>query len=101
MADFKTIAGQVEQTLEKIMEVEPTIASVVGIFVPGIGMIQPEVLALAPIVEKALKAVAAGDNVSVVDAAATVAKHLLPGLPNSSILSVPSAAPDASQAGGA
>lgn len=91
MTDFKAVAGQAEQVLEQIMQVEPTIAGVVGMFVPGIGIVQPEVLALAPIVEQALKAVAAGNGGSVVDAVAQVAKHLLPGLPNSPILSAPAA----------
>jgi len=86
MTDIKAIAGQAEQVLEQVMQVEPTIAGIVGMFVPGIGIVQPEVLALAPILETALKAVAAGNNISLVDAAAQVAKHLLPGLPNSPIL---------------
>lgn len=98
--DFKAVAGQVEQVLEQVMQVEPMIAGMVGVFVPGVGMIQPEVLALAPMVETALKAVAAGNNGDMISAVAEVAKHLLPGLPNSSVLSPPASMPTAAAPAG-
>lgn len=85
--DYKAMAAQVEQVIEQVMQVEPTIAAMVGIFVPGIGMVQPEILTLVPFVEKALKAVAAGNGGDIISAIAEVAKHLLPGMPNSPALS--------------
>jgi len=91
MTDFKTGVAQAEKILEQIMAVEPEIAAVVGVFVPGIGVIQPWILALAPAMENAMKALVAGDNVSMVDALAMLAKHMLPGLPNSPTLSGPAA----------
>lgn len=87
MTNVQTVATQAAAVLEQVMEVEPTIAGVVGIFLPQIGFIQPEVLALAPILDQALKAVAAGNGGNLADAVAQVAKHLLPGLENSPILS--------------
>lgn len=86
MTDFKTGVAQAEKILEQIMAVEPEIAAVVGVFVPGIGVVQPWILALAPAMENAMKAIMTGDNVSMVDALATLAKHVLPGLPNSPVL---------------
>lgn len=91
MADFKTGVSQAEKILEQVMAVEPEIAAVVGVFVPGIGVVQPWILALAPAMETAMKAIVAGDNVSMVDALATLAKHVLPGLPNAPALSGASA----------
>jgi hypothetical protein len=57
----------------------------------GVAVAQPEILFLIPVLENALKQVAAGNNSSLFDAALVVAKQLIPGLPNSPILSGPTA----------
>lgn len=89
MTNVQTAAGQAATVLEQVMEVEPEIAGIVGIFLPQIGLIQPEVLALAPILERALRAVSGGNGGDMMSAVTEVAKHLLPGLANSPILSAP------------
>lgn len=87
--DISQVAAQAANILDQVMTVEPMIAGIAGVFVPGIGLVQPEVMALAPLVEKALRAVAAGNNADMAGAVIEVAKHLLPGMPNSPILSSP------------
>ena len=96
VAQIEAGFGQASQVLEAIMQMEPTIAGVAGIFIPQIGLIQPEVLALAPILDQALKAVAAGNGGNIQASLIEIVKHLLPGLPNSPTLSAPAAFPQGS-----
>jgi hypothetical protein len=94
--DLKSAAAQAEQILEQVAKVEPTIATVASMFggpaiAAGVTVAQPEILFQIPVLENALKQVAAGNNSSLFDAALVVAKQLTSGLPNSPILSSPAA----------
>lgn len=92
------VAATAETVLEDVMKVEPMIANMAGTFggpVVGtaVNVIQPEILFLVPFLENALKQVAGTDNISgQIGAVIELAKHLLPGQPNSPALD-PSAPP--------
>jgi hypothetical protein len=90
MADLASIAAGAESVIEGVMKVEPTVATIASMFVPGaapiIAMVQPEVMLAAPFVEKALKALAAGRNGDVMSAFIELLQHLTPGHANSPIL---------------
>lgn len=87
-----SVAATAESVLEQVMKVEPTIATMAGMFggpvvAGGVAMIQPEILFLVPFLENALKQIAATDAVSgQIGAVIDLAKHLLPGQPNAPAL---------------
>lgn len=86
LSTIQSAAGQAEKVLEEVARVEPTIASIAGMFIPGVSLAQPYILAALPAVENALKAVAAGNGGDMVDALGTLIKHLLPGHANAAAL---------------
>ena len=92
MTDVKSLATETEKVVEGILKVEPTIATIVGMFVPGaapiMAVVQPAVLAAAPFVEKALNDLAAGNNGDMMEAFIQLLQHISPNHPNSSILSM-------------
>jgi hypothetical protein len=87
--DIKSVASEASTILQNVMNIEPEVATVIG-FIPGAsaieGMVQPVLLAVAPAIEKALAAIAAGDTSGAVDPVAELIKHILPGLPNAPAL---------------
>ncbi len=91
MTDLKSVATETEKVVEGVLKVEPTIATIVGMFVPGaapiMAVVQPAVLAAAPFVEKALNDLAAGNNGDLMEAFIQLLQHLSPSHPNSPILS--------------
>ncbi len=93
MTDLKTIGAETEKVVEGVMKVEPTISTIVGMFVPGaapvMAVVQPAVLAAAPFVEKALNDLAAGNNGDLMEAFIQLLQHLSPSHSNSPIISKP------------
>jgi len=99
MTDVKTVAATAEQVVEGVMKVEPTVATIASMFVPGaapiVAIVQPEVMLAAPFIENALKAIAAGNNGDVMTSFIQLLQHITPGQPNASALSVgPSTKPE-------
>lgn len=90
-------ASVAEKVIEDVMKVEPTIASIAGMFVPGaapiVAVVQPAIVAAAPFVENALNALAAGNGGDVLTAFIQLLQHLSPSQPNSPMLA-PSVKPD-------
>src|SRR5713226_4015537 len=90
MTDLKSVATEAEKVVEGVMKVEPTIATIVGMFVPGaapiMAVVQPAVLAAAPFVEKALNDLAAGNNGDLMESFIQLLQHFSPILPRSPIL---------------
>jgi hypothetical protein len=84
------IAATAETVVEGIMKVEPTVATIASMFVPGaapiVAMVQPEVMLAAPFIENALKALSAGNNGDVLSSFIQLLQHLTPGQANSPIL---------------
>lgn len=90
MTTASTVAGTAESVIESVMKVEPTVATMAGMFIPGaapiVAMVQPEIVILAPFVENALKAVAQGNGGNIAGAFIELLQHLTPGQPNSTTL---------------
>lgn len=91
--DVKSVAQTAETVIEGVMKIEPTVATIASMFVPGaapiVAMVQPEVMLAAPFIENALKSLAAGNNGDVMTSFIQLLQHLQPGQPNSPILSSP------------
>ena len=89
MASVQVIAQETDKVFDAIMKIEPTIAGVASMFVPGaapvVAMVQPEILLLAPAIDKALEDLAAGANP--LQAVAELMMHITKGMPNSPTLS--------------
>jgi hypothetical protein len=85
-----TVAGEAEKVVEAVMKVEPTVATIAGMFNPGAApiaaMVQPMILAAAPFVEQALNDLAAGNNGNFMESFIQLLQHLSPAHPNSPIL---------------
>lgn len=103
-ASMNGIAQTAESVIEGVMKIEPTVATIASMFVPGaapiVAMIQPEVLLAAPFVEQALKDLASGNNGDIMTSFIQLLQHLTAGQPNSPILSAP-VRPDPSTIGSA
>jgi len=91
MADVKSIAVEAEKVVEAIVKVEPFVSTMAA-FVPGaapvMAIVHPAVVALAPLIEKALMDVAAGHNGDAFSAFILMAQHISKGFPNIQALAV-------------
>lgn len=81
------MAGAAEEVVKSVMRVEPMIAGIAGMFVPGLSLVQPWIIMLAPYLERALDDIAKGNNGDVLGAFMELIQHLSSGQPNSSVLS--------------
>jgi hypothetical protein len=88
-----SVATTAETVIQDILKVEPTVATIAGMFVPGaapvVAVVQPMILAAAPFVEQALNALAAGNGGDVMTSFIQLLQHLTPNQPNSPILASP------------
>lgn len=88
--DIASAANAAEQAVEHVMKVEPTIATMAGMFVPGAApiaaMVQPWIVFAAPYLERALKDVASSNGGDVMNAVIEVLQHVTKGQPNSAAL---------------
>lgn len=90
---LSSAATTAETVVTDIMKVEPTVATIAGMFIPGaapiVAMVQPAVLAAAPFVEKALNDLANGNNGDLMESFIQLLQHLSPSFASSPILSPP------------
>jgi hypothetical protein len=94
--DPKAIASTADTVLKDFMQVEPFVATAAGMFpqaAPIVALVHPAVAMAAPFVEKALEAIAAGNNGDAFGSFVQLLQHLTPGQPNAAVLSTPVAAP--------
>lgn len=88
--DVSTLAKDAEKVVETIAKVEPTVATIAGMFVPGaapiVAAVQPFVLMAIPYLERALNDIAAGNGGDFMGAMIEVMQHLSKGQPNSQAL---------------
>jgi cobalamin synthase len=89
-------AAAAEKVVETIASVEPTIATIAGMFIPGaapiVAAVQPFVLLGIPYLERAINDIATGNGGDFMGAMIEVMQHLSRGQPNSPILSGPTPA---------
>jgi len=93
------MAGVAEDAIKTVMKVEPMVAGLAGMFVPGLFMVQPWIVMLAPYLEKALEDVKTGNNGDVLKSILDIAQHVSKGLPNSPALTPATQDPSAQGSG--
>lgn len=93
--DISGAAATAEQVVTQIAKIEPTVASVVGMFVPGAApielAIQPFVPAILSFAVRALHDIANGNGGDIPAAVIELLQHNTKGQPNSPILTAQAA----------
>lgn len=88
--DVAGTAATAEKVVEEIAKVEPTIATISGMFIPGaapvVATVQPLIALALPFVERALQDISAKNNGDALSAFAELLSHLSKGMPNSPAL---------------
>lgn len=97
MASIQVIAHEASAAIKEIMKFEPTAAGIASAVIPGaapvVALVQPEILLIAPAIEKAMDDLAAGNGGNAAQAVLEIIMHLSKGLPNSPVLSPAADAP--------
>ena len=76
MMSMPEMAGTASATLRSIMRVEPMAAGIAGMFVPGLTLVQPWIVMLAPYLEQSLDALSKGNNGDVVLSLSQLIQHV-------------------------
>lgn len=91
--DIASAAQAAENVINDVMKVEPTIATMAGMFVPGaapvVATAQPFVMMAIPFVMRALDSIAQKNGGDAFGAVLELLNHISPGRPNSTILTAP------------
>lgn len=86
-AQIATTAGSVFNT---VMQIEPTVATIAGMFVPGaapvVALVQPWLIGLAPFIERGLNDIATNNNTDLMGAFLAMIQHVTAGQPNAPAL---------------
>jgi len=82
-------AAAAEKVVEQVMRVEPMVAGIAGMFVPGLSLVQPWIVMAAPFLERALTDIANSNGGDVLSAFMELMQHVSGGQPNSVVLSPP------------
>lgn len=94
--DIAGAAATAEKVVEEVAKLEPTLAGMASVFVPGaapvVAAVQPIISLALPYVERALNDIAASNGGDLMAAFAELLGHLSKGLPNSQVLA-PAMAP--------
>ena len=93
MMSIPEMADTASSVIKNVMRVEPMIAGMAGMFVPGLSMVQPWIVMVAPYLERALDEIAKNNNGDVLGAFLDLIQHLTPGQPDAPALLA--SAPDA------
>ena len=90
VSQLAAMAGKAETVVETVARIEPTIASVAGMFVPGAApveaMVQPWMLMAFSFLERALGDIAKSNGGDIMSAFLELLQHISPGQPNSPAL---------------
>lgn len=87
-------AAAAETVVQNVMKVEPMIAGIAGMFVPGVALVQPWIVLIAPYLEKALDDLSKGNEGDALTGLLQLIQHISKNGANSPILT-----PDASSQG--
>jgi hypothetical protein len=85
-------AGTVDTVVKNVMRVEPMLAGMAGMFIPGLSLVQPWIVMMAPYLERALDDLSKNNNGDVLSAFLELIQHVIPGQPNSTVLGLPAPA---------
>jgi hypothetical protein len=97
MTDVSSIAGQADVVVKNVMRVEPMLAGMAGMFIPGLSLVQPWIVMMAPYLESALDDLSKGNNGDVLTSLIQLIQHVTKGQPNAPALSSPPVASSDSQ----
>lgn len=92
-------AGAAETVLENVMKVEPMVAGIAGMFVPGLSVVQPWIVLIAPYLEQALDDLSKGNNGDALTGLMQLIQHISKNGANSPILSSNTASASAQGSG--
>jgi hypothetical protein len=81
------IATQASGVVTNVMRVEPMLAGIAGMFIPGLSLVQPWIVMLAPYLERSLDDISKNNNGDVLSALVEMIQHITAGAPNSATLS--------------
>jgi hypothetical protein len=96
---IQVAAATAEKVLEGAMKVEPMVAGIAGMFIPGLSMVQPWLVMAAPFLERALTDISNNNGGDILGAFMEMMQHISSGQPNSPSLSGPSQDPSAQGSG--
>jgi hypothetical protein len=91
MGSIAAAAATAEKVVDNVMKVEPTIAGIAGMFVPGMAVVQPWIVMLAPFLERALTDISNQNGGDILAAFLELVQHVSPNQPNASALTDASA----------
>ena len=80
------IAGEANTVVKNVMRVEPMLAGMAGMFVPGLSLVQPWIVMMAPYLERALDDLSKNNNGDVLSAFIELIQHVTQGQPNAAPL---------------
>lgn len=89
MGSVAAAAAKAESVIENVMKVEPTVAGIAGMFVPGMALVQPWIVMAAPFLERALNDIATSNGGDVLTAFLSLIQHISAGQPNAVVLAPP------------
>lgn len=84
--NIRDAAQTAETTMTEVMQFEPMLAGMIGMFVPGVSAAQPFIVMAMPYIIKALDDIAKGNNGDLLASFLELASHLTKGMPNSPAL---------------
>lgn len=79
---IQAAAAAAEKVVTDIMKVEPMVAGIAGMFVPGVAVVQPWIIMAAPYLERALNDIATNNGGDVLTAFMELMQHISAGQPN-------------------
>jgi hypothetical protein len=79
-------AAAAEKVVENVMKVEPMIAGIAGMFVPGLSLVQPWIVMAVPFLERALTDISTSNGGDILGAFLELMQHVSKGQPNSPVL---------------
>jgi hypothetical protein len=87
MGSMAAAAAAAEKVVEATMKVEPMVAGIAGMFVPGMSLVQPWIVMAAPFLERALTDISNQNGGDVLTAFMQLMQHISAGQPNAAVLS--------------
>lgn len=82
-------AATAERVVEGAMKVEPMVVGIAGMFVPGLSLVQPWIVMIAPFLERALTDIANENGGDVLTAFLALVQHISANQPNAGALADP------------
>lgn len=86
IGSIQAAAAAADKVVRDVMKVEPMVAGIAGMFVPGVAVVQPWIIMAAPYLERALNDIATNNGGDVLNAFMELMQHISAGQPNMAAL---------------